>query len=408
LELAYIEAGRNVYVEIKPDIQPSVPVHVKVSLDYKNSGEQPFTLGCDVVRKAPDKMPGLVFGAIPDSQTYLFKPLWRLEFRYEGSEVLPRNGGTPITIRVFRDLDPEREWNGDPANGTLQGDLSLAFMCEISAGTRTRPAASPTIFAQSAVLKIRILDNTKSITPSNRQKLHQLVRDAVAVWRRSCAKCRPENLVFVEIDGTMYWMPTAFALLTDSGDLSGPQSQTIILRDLRGTRSPTPGYVALNRNDPGIIAICGISAESAGDDVKAIQQALHCGGVSRASEAVMSLLLPREHTSCGQDPNIIACEPDLELVEFDLQNYTFYSPGPGSKLFGTGNRKVDFLHVVLHEIGHWIGISGHINVGESIMAEYMEDSRCIDNATIDAMGKTSPTFVSEESRKQAFRFRRPH
>jgi hypothetical protein len=49
-----------------------------------------------------------------------------------------------------------------------------------------------------------------------------------------------------------------------------------------------------------------------------------------------------------------------------------------------GSIDSEFLPVLVHEMGHWIGL-GHITRGESIMAPTATEARCIDLQTARAL-----------------------
>ena len=65
---------------------------------------------------------------------------------------------------------------------------------------------------------------------------------------------------------------------------------------------------------------------------------------------------------------------------------------------------MDFLPVLVHEMGHWIGL-GHLNHGKSIMASSAERARCIDEATIAELLKNE---FSGTRQPQAFRLHEAH
>ncbi len=102
-------------------------------------------------------------------------------------------------------------------------------------------------------------------------------------------------------------------------------------------------------------------------------------------------------TYCGTDPEIIACRADNVVTELNTKDYRFRA-SPGT-MIGSGAIELDLLPVLVHEMGHWIGLR-HLDQGASIMASNAERARCIDEATIAALQKVLEVAPSGP---QAFR-----
>ena len=99
----------------------------------------------------------------------------------------------------------------------------------------------------------------------------------------------------------------------------------------------------------------------------------------------MNIKLLNGLTNClnngKRDPNIIACEKN-NSVELDTHDFAFVSHESEGTFFGKGNRSVDLLRVIAHEVGHWIGL-GHLQPG--IMAANFQDADCINDAVVDRL-----------------------
>ena len=74
------------------------------------------------------------------------------------------------------------------------------------------------------------------------------------------------------------------------------------------------------------------------------------------------------------------CEPDRELLELNGKDYSF-SIEDDEIVIGTGADRVNLFPVVLHEVGHWLGL-GHVVTPESIMSEFLQESRCINDGDL--------------------------
>jgi hypothetical protein len=89
-------------------------------------------------------------------------------------------------------------------------------------------------------------------------------------------------------------------------------------------------------------------------------------------------------TACGRSSNIVACEPDRELLELNGEDYSFGISGDDIWI-GGGPRRVNLLHVILHEVGHWLWM-WHVTSDGSIMSAALNTSRCINDADMVELG----------------------
>jgi hypothetical protein len=133
-----------------------------------------------------------------------------------------------------------------------------------------------------------------------------------------------------------------------------------------------------------------------------------CGKEMPNDPAIAAILLRfREgKTACGDSTNVIACRADYELTEYNVRDYTFVAPTTELPAIGHGPQEIDFLHAILHEMGHWIGLE-HVAGGESIMASSLETSRCIDYRTVASLALFDETHTQRvKSHPSAFTMRR--
>jgi hypothetical protein len=152
--------------------------------------------------------------------------------------------------------------------------------------------------------------------------------------------------------------------------------------------------------DDSIKSFCALTPDQSVAPVMAsvhiaLCQAEHLDPHARATIAVS--FRADGSTYCGSDPEIIACRADSTLTEFNTRDYRFRLGNAGA--LGLGAVEIDFLPVLLHEMGHWIGL-GHIDHGKSIMASSAERARCIDEPTIE---KLVGNLNQRTTEPQAFR-----
>jgi len=151
-------------------------------------------------------------------------------------------------------------------------------------------------------------------------------------------------------------------------------------------------------------SICAAKPDPKRDITLAAIQRTVCNRIQDASStASIKVTFNSGSTFCGDNQNIIACRADNELTELNVRDYRFRMSGPALRFIGAGKIEVDFLHTVLHEMGHWIGLQ-HIDVGESLMASTMEQSRCIDFKTVEGLARRVVTDESASDRPAAFRY----
>jgi hypothetical protein len=238
---------------------------------------------------------------------------------------------------------------------------------------------------------------------ASRNDFVDLLLTAASLWVRACVICRLDNLVIVELDGRTFAHP---GLYGPFGKIVGrypepPKTQpqpdadaveSWLRSGLSAGRIGAPiqslPYVEVRKPLKDEFApLCAAAAEGSRHPTLGRVQRTLCSAATPDRSAKILVRLRDGNTYCGNDRNIIACRADTELTEFNVRDYKFLVGGANLRSIGSGNTEVDFLHTVLHEMGHWIGMDD-LKRGESIMAASMLESRCINVETVKVLANT--------------------
>lgn len=393
LRLEYITAGRNIYVQLEPPSESKAPATITIKLFRKGSNFA-FESSCTQTLDAR-QLKGRMLLATSSPVVGGLGQVWRVELIGRGFGSA-REEKASLRVQLLREVDPEAVLT---ASSSFDSGAS-AYVCHGKSGRRTLPQTGVGAFAQSAMLRVEVLADSATVPVAMQEKVVAHVLRALETWRNGCRQCRVENLLFVQVNGQLYWLPQAATMQ------EGDEKRKSDFFEIRSQRMPQGIYEKASGNERGIQSICLVPEKTASQGILAAQRMLGCGafaGVPSKPAPKMRLTLKPKRTACGDDANIVACEADYELIELNLLDYSFRLLDANSPQIGRGGRTVDLFHVVLHEVGHWLGI-GHIDDGgDSVMASTMDTSRCIDMVTADAIG-ASPTPQVASGKPTAFRF----
>jgi hypothetical protein len=124
------------------------------------------------------------------------------------------------------------------------------------------------------------------------------------------------------------------------------------------------------------------------------------------SRAYLKIKVVDGYTSCGPDDNIVGCEANEFLMEVNAARYKFVEHGTERPLFGHGNVTVDLQVILMHELGHWVGIQQHLATPRNIMSAYLSDAHCIDEAVVQALATVTEVPAAQTHGRALF-YRRP-
>jgi len=411
-----VTAGRSLMLRIPAGwASPLQPV--VVNLYAKPVGDGPFSQVCKNLAVKSGGTTVNVVGVAPLSD----ESVWRIEFAAAPQSATSQRLSAIEVVRTKVLATPPTISHSDAWRH------GLAHMCFDRTLDRIVEVPATTEFGGRSQLQIDLSEYSIGLSQTQREELHSAILQAVYLWVRSCAVCRLDNLVLVNIDGRTFAHPGLYGVF--GGGLEMPRGFN---SPVAGQRPRIPPLGAKEIDDmlrSGLSSarvgapiqsqpyrevtlplvkefgtICAAKSQSQRHRTLVAVQAAVCNGVAdSASNSRIKVTFNDGQTFCGNDKNIIACLADNELTELNVRDFRFRLSGPALKTIGRGTVEVDFLHTVLHEMGHWIGL-GHIDVGESLMASSMEQSRCIDFKTVEGLARRVVSNEVVPAKPAAFRY----
>lgn len=393
--LDYAEAGRNVYLRLNHSLPDNGAAAIEVQAFAKNGSRDPFKPVCRVTLTGTESSKRLVLAARPASDDHLFDPIWRLEARpvkVSGDAL----AAVSANVQVYREVDPERSFSTSYQQGGQSPLGSLAFLC-VPQRDRLATRVNTGGFTTSQVVDVEIDADPKLMSPSTMRTLELYIVHAAGLWRESCQQCQIDSLLLLKVNGRMYWRDNAVTLTPAQGQNPADIAGVFIGR----------GGIAqfLNPESTANVKqqVCAIPYSAASPRLQSIQRHMGCNGATPSTiQAKVRLQIQRKTTTCGDDPDIVACESNNNLIELNAKDYSFRTFGFGDTLVRGGPRQMDLFHVILHEMGHWIGIEHQDSAG-SIMSPQYSTSRCIDGDTAAVIGSVAPN-PGAGTTKRAFRY----
>ncbi len=269
-------------------------------------------------------------------------------------------------------------------------------------------------FVTNELVSMAIDSDPGMMTRESLEALANSVGVAFAVWRRACQQCAIGNASMLLIndslfvDSQLHQALSRYDLTTIIPERSSPSLKPPWARaeppikagskppldylplvnalDLRGRgwRGATQAhYELVAPDDEGRRNLCAVSPQGLPPLLQDVRAAFACEGNPRTTKRNLKIKVLDRNTSCGLSPNIVGCCEANYLLELNAKDYA-YTNTTGQVVMGHGNDLVSLTSVLVHEMGHWIGV-GHIAEPGNIMADSALYARCINNTVVDAV-----------------------
>lgn len=371
-------AGQELYVDIPPSWRKSGR-SIYMKIEAKRFDDSNYRTVCSQFLLS--RTSGYVLARVVTQGEWLD---WRVETRFGRSDDRFRSE-EPITFSRERFLSPPPMF----AAGT-DFDRTLSFVC-FDHKTSDVTSSGTTDFAKSFHLDIRVRESSYKLSASQLREVERLSLAVASTWNRACVNCQPLNLSVITFNGNNFahsaiaqWVRTKLAVPLDAEFLN--MSLGVAKgRNRIGTDGISSSYQPIADLSTEFQDICKLQTLPSHANISELKRQV-CNGAPRGAQSSTNILIDfvEGRTACGNNRNIIACRADNELTEFNVRDFKFVFSGSSVASVGNGKIEVDFSHVLLHEMGHWIGL-GHIDSGNSAMASSLEQSRCIDAVTVERL-----------------------
>lgn len=398
--IQFVTAGRYVHLRITARVRRPITV----SLYAKEPGPLPFNHLCDATL-VPNSEQHTVLLVGQVNWDRLVNPMWRVDLESTGHDL-----GSPtsedLQLSVFRQIDPERfEWNKNISATTW---LSTEYVCRAT----SQRAPAGTVGAPFTRVTSVAITTGGSFPPAALGPVIRTLQSALSIWSANCRSCNYDALALLRINGDLYLRAELAANLATLGQVSingKPASQTTpaerfyfankVFASAPDSLSLSQ-YVRTSAADVPLQRLCSYPDSDMPDSVRRVKSiACNPTGTSQPNrnELRLRLLVPKTTTSCGDSSDIVACEADAELLELNGRDYIYLAPGSQVPVIGDGPTPVELIHVLVHEVGHWLGMP-HTDDRTAMMAEALKTSRCINDADIGLLNRAVASDRGESSR----------
>jgi ankyrin repeat protein len=259
-----------------------------------------------------------------------------------------------------------------------------------------------TPFAGYLAVDIALDASNKYPSAAARARLVEEILHAIAIWHIVCPNCEPWTLAVAHVDGQAFMIEECYREIRDHpnrkrrrpgipqrgestalwGDAFASCSRRFSMG--RGLENTQWKYLALTAQDPVRKIACGAP------ELHKVATALGCAKPAAtpapaAPVARIAVGFTHENTSCKKDDpkKVIACTRLHHRVDLNARDFSFTLPGYAER-FGSGPQPKDLSRVLLHEVGHWLGLTDWQG-GENIMSPSFSNARCISNENLDML-----------------------
>ena len=395
-QLQFLTAGASIAIRLSSDPTPSATSSLRLSVFEKPFGNWDFSTVCQNFSLSRGASSTLVVASRPGQSN---GSVWRVEISRS------RSGPRPsiANVTLLRPRSSNRFSDEPQINETIAE--ASAFLCAKTAGgpILSRNTAG---FGGRTRLDIELTESDLSISKEQRKEVARTLLTAASLWVEACVGCSIDHLSVIQVDsktfvrhGLTTWYRQHFV----ESKSSDPDT---LEKDLRHSLEPTDWLLAGDWPQPALPnkeltdydlvesddlqALCRSSVPGDRSPTVALVQSAICHADQLPASARARLLIrfAMGHTACGNDQNVIGCRADDQLTEYNVRDYQFGLGAIDSAIpsIGSGPVNVSLLHVLLHEMGHWIGLPD-LPGTETVMASSLQFSRCINDRTITALAR---------------------
>jgi hypothetical protein len=191
-------------------------------------------------------------------------------------------------------------------------------------------------------------------------------------------------------------------------DLEGTSIWSRAPGDRRQGRNPYAPHDISPYVTPSKVVFSRVCSAREDDNVlREIKLALGCTLRRFEIRPAITVAVTEGLTQCGAISNLIACEQQ-GLVELSLHDNLFYSAsndGTERTVLGQGPERNDLEMVLMHEIGHWLGVPhAPADALQSVMQTSLAEGACLDRFSVETVGRqagsTSPVALVRRPRSR--------
>jgi hypothetical protein len=310
---------------------------------------------------------------------------------------------------------------GPPAvnKGTTVDKIDFFCFKGVGAQRQSTDYSAKTAFGDKQLLDVTLEDPAGLLSKSAKDEITRELLFAISVWRKTCTKCKEGNASVVVINDSTYinerFLGVAKSIDYEHANVGGkylsttvptPYSSPLFEGRLVNFGS-LPQYVMVAGTDPSIQRLCSVPSDKLPLDLLGLREAFRCGTPAVSPSISLKIRVLNGDTKCSPayPPKlVVGCEAGNLEIEFNARRFGYITHVTSKPIFGNGADTVDLQAVLLHEMGHWAGIRGHLKSSNNIMSTYVQDCKCIDDAVIQELAKT--TTAPQASEDVALLYRR--